>query len=124
MNRILVIEDDCFIRENTLEILELERYTVFGAVNGREGIDLARELRPNLILCDLGMPVMDGWEVLQELRADHEIGDMPFIFFTAFSEKLQMQRGLDMGANGYIIKPFYSDDLLKIVRENIRQEAY
>lgn len=119
MKSILVIEDDLSILENTVELLELEHFLVFASTNGQEGIDKAREIKPDLILCDIAMPVKDGWEVLQELRRDSFIGLTPFVFLTAFSEKLQLRKGLDMGANGYLIKPFFGEELMKMVQEHI-----
>lgn len=116
MKSILVIEDDLAILENTVEILELERYTVYAATNGKEGIDKAMDILPYLILCDIGMPIMNGWQVLEQIRKEPRTCHIPFVFFTAFSEKPQMQKGLELGANGYIVKPFFSEELLQTVQ--------
>jgi CheY-like chemotaxis protein len=121
MKSILVIENDLSILENTVEILELEHYLVYGCANGQEGIEKARESKPDLILCDIGMPIKDGWEVLQELRCDPGIGKTPFIFLTAYSEKIQKRKGLEMGANGYLIKPFFGEELLEMIQTQLYQ---
>lgn len=121
MKSILVIENDPSILENTVEILELEQYQVYASANGRDGIEKARSANPDLILCDIGMPIMDGWQVLQELRRDKDFMETPFVFLTAFSEKIEIQKGLDMGANGYLVKPFFGEELLEMVQEQLHQ---
>jgi CheY-like chemotaxis protein len=116
MATILLIEDNLEIRENITEILELEGYTILSAVNGRKGLTLARESLPDLILCDIMMPEMNGYEVFGSLKKEVSTADIPFIFVTASVEKKDIQVGLDMGAAGYIRKPFDNDELVKTIQ--------
>ncbi|MFI5135600.1 MAG: response regulator [Chitinophagales bacterium] len=115
MNTILIIEDNLEIRENTTEILELEGYEVISAANGKVGFDLACEKKPHLILCDILMPELNGYEVFELLKQDEETASIPFIFITASVEKSQVQMGLSMGADGYLRKPFETIELLEMV---------
>jgi CRP/FNR family transcriptional regulator, cyclic AMP receptor protein len=112
---ILLIEDNEIMRENTAEILELSNYKVMSAENGKLGIELAAKNSPDLIICDIAMPEMDGLEVLKELSAIKGIKDIPFIFLTALSEKSQINNGLSLGANEYVTKPYMGEELLKVV---------
>ncbi|HZV68033.1 MAG TPA: response regulator [Saprospiraceae bacterium] len=111
MKIILVIEDNSNLRENTCEILELSGYEVYSAVNGMDGIALAKEKKPHIILCDIMMPEADGFVVLKELKTNSETSDIPVIFLTASAEKSDVIAGLGMGANGYIRKPFGPGEL-------------
>jgi len=115
MKKVLVIEDNSNLRENTCEILELAGYEVYCAVNGIEGIGLAKEKKPHIVLCDIMMPEADGFVVLKELRANAETSDIPVIFLTASAEKSNVTAALEMGANGYIRKPFNADELLQTI---------
>jgi CRP/FNR family cyclic AMP-dependent transcriptional regulator len=112
MKRILLVDDNEAIRENTTELLELEHYQVITACNGKEGFDLALSESPDLIICDIMMPVVDGYHLLEYLRNEASLKHIPFIFFTASAEKSEIKKGFDMGAAGYIVKPFDADDLL------------
>ncbi len=115
MKKILIIEDDQFIRENVSEVLELSGYTVYSAVNGKEGFDLAIEILPDLIICDIMMPVMDGYEVRTKLNENKKTKVIPFLFLTAKAELKEMRHGMSLGADDYITKPFEIKDLLKSV---------
>ena len=115
MKTILLIEDNLEIRENTTEILELENYHVISALNGKIGFELAKEQTPDLILCDIMMPEMNGYEVFENLKMTSETSGIPFIFITASAEKSEMQKGLNMGAAGYIRKPFTEKELLDAI---------
>lgn len=106
MVTIVLIEDNREIRENTEEILELNQFIVKSAENGLIGLNLAKKIKPQLILCDIMMPELTGYQVLEALKKDPETSTTPFIFFTAKSESLDMEKGLKMGADAYIIKPF------------------
>lgn len=117
MKTILFIEDNLEIRENTSEILELEGYKMITAVNGRAGFDLAKAHKPDLILCDIMMPEMNGYEVFENLKKTPETSDIPFIFISASAEKSEVQKGLNMGAIGYIRKPFTDSELLETIEE-------
>ncbi len=112
MKTILFIEDNIEIRENITEFLELEGFAVLTAENGNEGIDMAKSNIPDLILCDVLMPLVTGYEVLTQLKKHQATSEIPFIFVSASTEKKDIQVGLDMGADGYIRKPFEMEELL------------
>ena len=115
MKKILVIDDNLDIRENSIEILELSGYHVFGAADGQAGIDLAIREIPDIIICDIMMPLIDGYEVLQRLRNHSQTAHIPFVFLTARSEKRDIQNGMDLGADGYLVKPFEDFELLDVI---------
>ena len=117
MKTILVIEDNMDIRENATEILELANYKVSTASNGEEAFNVLQIERPDLIICDIHMPVMDGYHFLRRLMNEPDFCRIPFIFLTAFSEKAEVQKGLQLGAVDYIIKPFDDDLLLRVVAD-------
>ncbi len=117
MIRILIIDDDKIIRENTSEILELEGYSTLTASNGKKGLEMIRLHLPDLILCDLRMPGMDGFTVLGQLGQHLELKRIPFIFFSAKSEKADVKAGIDAGAAGYLTKPFELKDLLASIEK-------
>lgn len=129
MKKILVIEDNKDILENTAEILELSHYHVFAAANGKEGIEKALASKPDLILCDIMMPELDGYGVLHMVQHNPELQNTPFIFLTAKTEKEEVRRGMSLGADDYITKPFDPTDLLNAIEgrlkkaETIRQQA-
>ena len=113
MKTVLLIEDNDDIRENTSELLELEGYHVLPATNGHTGLKFAREHRPDIVLCDIMMPVADGYEVFKQLKAEQATSAIPFIFLTANAENKDMETGMRLGANGYIRKPFSAEELLE-----------
>ena len=119
MKTILIIEDNLEIRENTSEILELEGYEVITAMNGKLGFELAKERMPDLILCDIMMPEMNGYEVFEHLKMNEKTSAIPFIFITASAEKSEVRLGLNMGAAGYIRKPFEENELLETVKNGL-----
>ena len=112
MVKILIIEDNNAIRELTAELLELEGYSTFTASNGKIGLGQIRLHLPDLILCDIRMPEMDGLTLLQHLGQHPDLKRIPFIFFSSKSEKVDVNRGLDAGADAYLIKPFDMEELL------------
>lgn len=114
--KLLVIEDNTDVRENLKEILESADFIVETAQNGQEGFDLIKRVKPDLILCDIMMPVLDGYGVLKKLRADKDIADTPFVFLTAKTSKDDLSRGMELGADDYIMKPFTIAELLKRVK--------
>jgi CheY-like chemotaxis protein len=116
MKTILLIEDNNDIRENTCELLELEGYRVILALNGKSGVILAQEHHPDAVLCDIMMPEAVGYEVLKGLKADESTQDIPFIFLTASTETKAVSAGLQMGARGYIRKPFDPEELFQVLR--------
>jgi CRP/FNR family transcriptional regulator, cyclic AMP receptor protein len=115
--KILIVEDNEPIRENTAELLELYNYTVLTANNGEEGLDIAIRVIPDLILCDIQMPVMNGYHLLEHIRKLPQLNNSFFVFFTAFSEKKEIEMGLQIGANDYIVKPFSGDELLSKLKK-------
>ena len=120
-NTILLIEDNHDMRENIAEILELANYTVHTASNGKEGIKAAKTLIPDLIISDIMMPVMDGYEVLYLLGKDEKTKKIPFIFLTAKSEPSDFRKGMNLGADDYLVKPFQEMDLLNVVETRIKR---
>lgn len=121
MKRILLIEDDTVMRENTTEILELAHYHVASAPNGKKGCALAREWKPDLIICDIMMPELDGYGVLHVLSKDPLTASVPFIFLTAKAEKSEMRRGMELGADDYLTKPFEETELLNAIETRLRK---
>ena len=115
MKIILLIEDNNDIRENTCEMLELAGYEIISTANGKNGVALAKEKKPDMILCDIMMPEMDGYEVFNGLRNDIKTIHIPFIFLTASAEKKEIALGIAMGAKGYICKPFKAQELFGTV---------
>ncbi|MEL6359053.1 MAG: response regulator [Bacteroidota bacterium] len=116
---ILVIEDNEAVRENIAETLELSNYHVHTAEDGNVGVKLAKELQPNLILCDVMMPQLDGFGVLRILSRQPETSSIPFIFLTARGEKSDFRRGMELGADDYITKPFGKDELLLAIETRL-----
>ncbi|MGO4822196.1 MULTISPECIES: response regulator [unclassified Flavobacterium] len=116
---ILVIEDNEMVRENTAEILGLANYAVITAENGYIGIDKARKEKPDLILCDIMMPVCDGFSVLQELTNCPKTASIPFVFLSSKSEKSDLRKGMNLGADDYLTKPFEEDDLLISIKSRL-----
>ena len=106
MKTILLIEDDKALRENTEELLELSGYSVLTAPNGKIGIELVKENLPDIIVCDIMMPVIDGYGVLENLSADEKTKQIPFIFLSAKTEHKEIRKGMDLGADDYLTKPF------------------
>ncbi len=122
MKKILIIEDDISIQQVITDILENEGYKIFTAVNGKYGLDLSRELKPDLIICDVMMPVMDGYEVISTLLNEDETSLIPFIFLSARVEKDNIRHGMELGADDYLTKPFRIDELLKAVEIRLKKK--
>jgi len=122
MKTILIIEDQPDMRKNILTILRMEGYAVLSAENGRAGLALAQEEKPDLILCDVMMPEMDGHAVLCALREDRTIRGTPFIFLTAKGEKRDQRAGMNLGADDYLTKPVAASDLLAAVSARLERE--
>jgi CRP-like cAMP-binding protein len=122
--RVLVIEDNDDIRESTAEILELAGYDVVQAVNGKEGVSKAFSLLPDLILCDIMMPEMDGYSVLHLLGKNPETSVIPFIFLTAKTERQDMRKGMEMGADDYLTKPFDDVELFNAIEIRLKKHQH
>lgn len=123
MSTILVVEDEPRIREGIVELLELEGYDVLEASNGKVGVEQAKQHTPDLIICDVMMPEMDGHGMLQALRQHEATMTTPFIFLTARAEKSDLRAGMNLGADDYLTKPFASEDLLAAVATRLKQQA-
>jgi CheY-like chemotaxis protein len=119
MATLLVIEDEVPLRANLVRILSAEGYRVIAAADGDEGIRRVREGRPDLVICDILMPLVNGFGVLASLRSQPETAAIPFIFLTASADKEDLARGLSSGANDYVTKPFKIADLLAAVRRRL-----
>ncbi|HVJ45704.1 MAG TPA: response regulator transcription factor [Luteolibacter sp.] len=121
MKTILIIEDEPEMRRNLATILRLEKYHALAAENGRAGVDAALKEKPDLILCDVMMPELDGFGVLKELRAHPETEATPFIFLTAKGEKLDIRSGMNLGADDYLTKPVAKADLLDAISSRLKR---
>ncbi len=119
--QILLIEDNAEMAANISGILELAHYDVVCASNGKEGVDIAQKIHPDLILCDIMMPDLDGYGVLHIIHNDPETAGIPFIFLTAKAEKEDFRLGMNLGADDYIAKPFDGIDLLKVVEMRLKK---
>ncbi|MEM6628727.1 MAG: response regulator [Bacteroidota bacterium] len=115
MKKILLVEDNLEVRENTAEILELSGYEVLTAENGKVGVQLAQANDPDLIICDIMMPELDGYGVLRILNKDPNTAQIPFIFLTAKAEMSDMRKGMNLGADDYLTKPFDEVELLDAI---------
>src|SRR5438045_8185888 len=115
MKKILVIEDDELIRSTTIDLLEVEGFEVIGGANGREGLEKAQQHRPDLIISDIMMPALNGYEVLARLREIPATRAIPVIFLTARADKLSLRHGMEQGADDYLTKPFTRAEMLKAI---------
>ncbi len=113
---ILVIEDETAIRDNLRRFLMLEGYSVLTAANGVLGLEAVRQTKPALVLCDVMMPEMTGFEVLENMRKDPAFASTPVIFLTASAERESITQGLELGALDYVTKPFSLPDLASLIR--------
>lgn len=121
MKKILLIEDNADVRDNTAEILELSNYEVIVAENGKIGVEKALEYLPDLIICDVMMPVLDGYGVLHAVHKNDSIKNTPFIFLTAKTERGDFRKGMELGADDYITKPFTGTELLNAVDSRLKK---
>lgn len=121
MTKILIIEDNTDIRENVVEILELSGYRVFDAPDGKVGVQMALQHVPDIILCDIMMPEMDGYEVIEELNKHAETSATPFIFLTAKAERPDVRKGMELGADDYLTKPFDDTELLAAIESRLKK---
>ncbi len=121
MRTILLIEDDADMRENTAEILELADYRVLKAENGRRGVEIARAQPPDLVLCDIMMPELDGYGVLHMLGRNPATAEVPFIFLSAKAERGDVRKGMELGADDYLTKPFEESELLNAIEGRLKR---
>ena len=121
--KILVIEDEPEMRRNLLTVLRLEKFHTLSAENGRIGVELAKKERPDIVLCDVMMPELDGYGVLQALRNDPDTTAIPLIFLTAKGEKRDVRSGMNLGADDYLTKPVAKADLLAAINSRLARAA-
>lgn len=125
MSKILVIEDQPQMRKNLATILAMEGFVVISAENGKRGVELARAEQPDVIVCDVMMPDLDGYGVLQAVRADAKLATVPFLFLTAKGDKADVRSGMNLGADDYLTKPVSREDLLAAIRVRLaRRQAH
>ena len=120
--KILVMEDQTVMRENLVTLLELEGFQVASAENGRRGVELALAAPPDLVLCDVMMPVLDGYGVLDQLRRQPTTQRVPFIFLTAKGERTDIRAGMNLGADDYLVKPVNQADLLEAIAARLERQ--
>ncbi len=123
MKKILVVEDAQALRRDIVEMLGYEGFHVEGAENGLVGVERARQYQPDLIICDIMMPGMDGYGVLETLRGDPSTATIPFIFLTARTERLDMRQGMELGADDYLTKPFTAQELIRTVQTRLNKRV-
>ncbi|MBT8245857.1 MAG: response regulator [Winogradskyella sp.] len=123
MTKILLIEDDIVLRDNTAELLELLDYKVVDATNGKKGLEKAIKNSPDIIICDIMMPEMDGYEVLEQLSSNVQTKHIPFIFLSAKTDHKDVRKGMNMGADDYITKPFTEDELVSAIKSRLAKAA-
>ena len=121
MKKILVIEDEPEMRRNITTLLRYYDYEPVAAENGRVAVEMARREKPDLILCDVMMPELDGYGVLQELQSDASLAQIPFIFLTAKGEKDDLRSGMNLGADDYLTKPVVNADLVRAIESRLRR---
>lgn len=123
MHKLLLIEDDTAVRENTAELIELSGYEVITAPNGRIGVSSAKTNLPDIIICDIMMPEMDGYGVIKALSEDATTKHIPFIFLSAKTEHKDIRKGMDLGADDYLTKPFEEQDLFSAIESRLAKAA-
>lgn len=116
MEKVLLIEDDNDLRENVIDLLEIEGYKVFGYNTGRNVMNLITEIMPDIIICDIMLPGMDGYQIVEAVRSNEKTKAIPFIFLTARAEMKDLRTGMNLGANDYLLKPYEAEELLGTVR--------
>jgi CRP-like cAMP-binding protein len=121
MKKILLIEDDLIMRENTVELLELAGFQVDSSENGMLGVVKAKALKPDIIISDIMMPELDGYGVLHHLSHDPQTNTIPFIFLSAKAEKSEVRKGMELGADDYLTKPFEESELLRAIEARLRK---
>lgn len=121
--KILIIEDEPLVRENILDLLQAENFEAIGAENGRIGIKMAQQHLPDLIICDVMMPEVNGYEVLQTLQQDETTATLPFIFLSAKSDRIDLRQGMVKGANDYLTKPCTPAELMEAITTQLKKQT-
>ena len=122
MYKILVVEDDRMIRENVMALLESENFEVLEAENGKKAISILNDIKPDLIISDIMMPEIDGYELLKYIQSSDGLNDIPFIFLTSKNDEIELRIGMNWGADDYLTKPYKSEDLLKTIKVRLRKK--
>ena len=123
MKQILIIDDAPFILESTKALLQFEGYEVITAKDGQEGLDIVAQQRPDLILCDIAMPNVDGYTVLKTLKNNPPTARIPFIFLTAFTERQNIRTGMQLGADDFLVKPYSRDELISSIETQLQKSS-
>ncbi|WP_299535902.1 response regulator [Ulvibacterium sp.] len=121
--KVLLIEDDTILRENTAELLELSSYEVITAANGKKGVTMAKKHLPDVVICDIMMPELDGYGVLQTLFKDDTTKSIPFIFLSAKTERKDIRQGMELGADDYLTKPYEEAELIGAIESRLAKVA-
>lgn len=121
MNKILIIEDEIKLRETLSELLSLARYDVVEAFDGLDGLEKVVQTNPDLIICDMMMPKLDGYGFIEQLK-NTDLGKIPVIFLTAKTESTDQERGIALGAKAYILKPFSFQELKLVIEHHLHNE--
>jgi DNA-binding response OmpR family regulator len=124
MTKILLIEDNQDVRENTAEILELSSYKVYTAEDGKKGLEVAMRTQPDIIICDIMMPKINGYDVLLHLSKDKTTASIPFIFLSAKTERIDVRKGMNLGADDYLTKPFEENELLDAIASRLKKHSF
>ncbi|MEC7264743.1 MAG: response regulator [Bacteroidota bacterium] len=124
MKKVLLVEDDTSLRENVEELLGLSGFRVFTASNGKLAVELAQKERPDIVLCDIMMPEMDGYEVLEQMASCDRTKHIPFIFVSAKTERSEVRKGMDLGADDYLTKPFEEEELLGAIYSRLEKAEH
>lgn len=123
MTKVLVIEDERYLLEDITELLQYTEFEVQGASSGAQGLEIARNYLPDLIICDIMMPDLNGYDVLEQIRQNPETANTPFIFLTAKADRDSMRQGMDLGADDYLTKPFTSAELLTAINTRLTRQS-
>ncbi|WP_435625282.1 response regulator [Flagellimonas sp.] len=124
MKKILLVEDDTSLRENIAELLDLSGFLVFDAAHGKIAVDIAKKELPDIILCDIMMPELDGYGVLEELSSHPDTRHIPFIFISAKTERQDVRKGMNLGADDYLTKPFEEEELLNAIHTRLQKAKF
>ena len=121
MSTILVIEDEALIRESICDVLELNGFETVSESDGESGLNRVSNLKPDLILCDINMPKISGLDVLKAIRANDELKHIPFVFLTALSTMDDLRKGMNLGAEDYLTKPYNNKELVEIISKQLKK---
>jgi DNA-binding NarL/FixJ family response regulator len=122
MKKIVVVEDENRLRENIIEILQMEGYETFGATNGKEGFDIIEKNKPDIILCDVKMNDYDGYWLINELSKNEKLLNIPFIYISAKVDRIDVRNGMLLGADDYITKPFTRSELISAINMRLKRK--